>query len=67
MKLLEIIQDSTSLDNFIRIKRTQWNFFLVKPAFIIDPLIKLDIHSIEMGKYTLTFNDLIANDWEIME
>lgn len=63
MKLLELVP---TLKDYTRIKRKKWDFFLVKPHQDFDPLIMLDMVSIQIGKYRLTYEDLLADDWEII-
>lgn len=64
MKLLELIE---GLEDYTRIKRSKWNFFIVRPQCSSDPLIKLNLWSIQIERYMLTFDDLLASDWEILK
>jgi len=63
MKLLELLP---SIQSYTRIKRKDWNYFLVK-SLQIQPLIKIDLFSIQIGEYMLTLEDLEADDWEIVQ
>ena len=64
MKLLEII---TLMDESKRIKRNIWiGIYLVRSISSNEPLIQIDMYSLQMGKYTFTYEDLIADDWEII-
>ncbi len=42
-------------------------FFLIRSEYLFYPLIKLDMFNLQMEKYALTYADLIADDWEIVE
>lgn len=64
MKLLELIP---LLKDYTRIKRSGWEYFFVKPMAGCDSLIKLDLYSIKIYEYKITYNDLLADDWEIMD
>ena len=64
MKLLELVP---LLEDYTRIKRDYWKFFLVRSSYDGSPLIKINLYSIEIGEYILSYNDLIADDWEIMK
>jgi hypothetical protein len=46
-----------------RIKRHGWNFYLVWSADS-EPLVKIDLFSIEIERYMLLYEDLVADDWE---
>jgi len=64
MKLLEIID---KMDYSKRIRRDKWQVvYLVRNIAINQPLVKIDMHSLQMGEYTFTYEDLIADDWEII-
>lgn len=64
MKLHELLP----LKDFTRIKRSNWNDkFLVKSQRDYKPLVELDLFSIQIGFYVLSYDDLIAYDWEIVE
>lgn len=64
MKLLELIP---LLHDYTRIKRNNWDFFLVKPDLDFEALIRIDLYSIQIGEYKLSYQDLLADDWERME
>jgi hypothetical protein len=64
MKLLDLIP---KLKDFTRIKRSGWKNFLVKSEFEFSPLIKCDFFSLQLEEYKLTYEDLMADDWELME
>ena len=64
MKLLELVP---LLKDYTRIKRKDWKYFLLKPIADCDSLIKVDLYSIEIGHYILSYRDLLAEDWEILE
>ena len=64
MKLLELVP---KLEDYTRIRRKGWKSFLIKPSVNCDPLIKLDLLSIQIGRYELSYGDLLADDWEIIE
>lgn len=62
--LLEIIEN---MDHSKRIRRADWpiGIYLVLSLFDNRPLIKLDMHSLQMGEYLFTYEDLVADDWSI--
>lgn len=64
MKLLELLP---VLKDYTRITRTGWNFFLVRSEYTCRPLVKLDAFNLQIGLYSLTYEDLIADDWMIIE
>jgi hypothetical protein len=65
MKLLDLLP---SLDNFHRIKRASWfGVYLVKPLYPHYPLIHIDMDSIQIEKYCLTYDDLMADDWVVVD
>lgn len=64
MKLLELIP---LLKDYTRIKRKDWHYFLVMPMCDDDSLIKLDLCSIQISEYKISYGDLLADDWEVME
>jgi hypothetical protein len=64
MKLLELLP---SLATYTRIKRQSWDFVLIRSEYLDYPLIKLNVFILQMEKYTLTYADLIADDWMIVE
>lgn len=64
MKLLDLIP---SLKNYARIKRKNWNNFIVKSEDNYRPLIKCDFACLILREYALTYDDLMADDWEILE
>jgi len=64
MKLLELVP---LLKDYTRIKREGWKYFLVKPIADCDALIKIDLDSIQIGEYLLSYGDLLADDWEIVK
>lgn len=64
MKLLELLP---SLSTYTRIKRQSWDFVLIRSEYLDYPLIKLNVFILQMEKYTLTYADLIADDWMIVE
>jgi hypothetical protein len=70
MKLLELLPE---LEYFKRIRRIKWSafgicdFYLVKSEYESKGLIKIDIHSMQIGEYMLTIADLTADDWEIIQ
>jgi hypothetical protein len=64
MKLLELIPQ---LKNYALIKRKSWDFFLVKSEYDNRPLVKCDFYMLQLELYSLSYVDLIANDWEIVE
>lgn len=64
MKLLEILPN---LESFTRIKRKEWGFCLVKPGNIDCPFIKLNLYSLEIKYFTLSYEDLLADDWQIVK
>ena len=64
MKLHEILP---TLGKFRRIKRNSKYFYLVRSEFNHCPLVELDLCSLQMGYYSLTYDDLVADDWEIVE
>lgn len=63
MKLLELLPD---LKTYTRIKRKGWIYPLIKPEYNHHPFIRLNILGIELTKYMLTYEDLMADDWEIV-
>ena len=69
MKLLELLP---KIDYFIRIRRRSWekigyDFSLVKSEYANKGLIEIDLHSMQIGEYMLTVDDLFADDWEIVQ
>lgn len=66
MKLLEVLP---KLSIYKRIKRESWRFCVVRAAEgNLYPLVCLDYpHSLQLKEYTPTYEDLIANDWEVIE
>ncbi len=64
MKLLELVP---LLKDYTRIKRSNWTVFLVKPSADCDALIKINLLSIQIGEYKITYGDLLADDWEIVQ
>ena len=64
MKLLELIP---LLKDYTRIKRKDWQYFLVKPMPDCHALIKLNLYSIEISEWMPSYDDLLADDWEIIE
>lgn len=64
MKLLELVP---LLKDYTRIKRKSWDWFLVKPYMTSEALIKINLYSIQIGEYVLSYEDLLAEDWEILE
>lgn len=64
MKLLEIIPD---LKDYVRIKRPGWDFVLVKSEYPDRALMKINAYMLQIEEYKLTYNDLVANDWEIVK
>jgi len=63
MKLFELIPN---LKHFTIIKREDWDYFLVKSLHNNSPLIKLDMNLLQIEKYALTYEDLIADDWMVI-
>jgi hypothetical protein len=65
MKLLELIEQ---IGNAHRIHRSEWKNakYLVKNLYHNAPMVEIDLHSIQIGLYTFTFEDLTAPDWEIV-
>lgn len=64
MRLLELLP---SLATYTRIKRQSWDFVLIRSEFIDYPLIKLNMSHLQIEKYALTYSDLMADDWMIVE
>jgi hypothetical protein len=64
MKLLELIP---KLKHFTRIKRKGWKNFLVRSIFTDRSLIECNFDSLQLKEYLFTYEDLIAEDWEIYE
>jgi hypothetical protein len=64
MKLLELVD---GLGEYTRIKRQNWNFFLVRPVVGHEALVKINLYNMRICHYMLTHDDLAADDWEIME
>ncbi len=64
MKLLEL---TPKLKDYTRIKRKDWEDFLVKSEYEDRPLIICNFDSLQISEYSLTYEDLIADDWEILE
>lgn len=63
MKLLELLPN---IELYKRIKRESWNYCLIKSEYTSYPLIKIDMCHLQIEKYALTYDDLIADDWEIV-
>lgn len=64
MKLLELLPN---LKSPMRLKRKNWSPFLIVPPCNSDPFLLIDLYSIQIDKYCLTYADLLADDWEIMQ
>lgn len=64
MKLLELLP---TLESYTRIKRSTWYYFLVRSEIVYRGLIKCDFSSLQLHEYTLSYDDLMADDWEIVE
>lgn len=64
MKLLELLP---SIREYVRIKRANWNYCLIRSEFYDSPLIKLDVFHLQIEEYKLSYADLIADDWMIVE
>ena len=63
-KLLDLIP---ILKDYTRIKRSSWDFFLVKSEFAERGLILCNFESLQLHEYMFTYEDLVADDWEIHE
>lgn len=64
MKLLEALPN---LLIYIRIRRKDWEFYLIRSEYYRKGLIKIDLESMQLCEYMLTIDDLLADDWEIVQ
>ncbi len=62
MKLLELLP---SMKDYQRIYRPDMGFVIIRSLFENNHLVELDYCSLQLRVYTPTYEDLIADDWEI--
>lgn len=49
------------------IRRKNWKYFLVRPVQKFHAPVRIDMDMLEIGEYKLAYDDLVADDWEIVE
>lgn len=65
MKLLELLPQ---IKEYGRVKREFWkNKFLIRSCDDFESLFMCNLNSLIITRELLTFADLIADDWEIIE
>ena len=65
MNLLELLPQ---LEEYGRVKRKHWHDrFILKPIDGTEPMINCNMECLIMDRFLITFNDLIAEDWEIIK
>lgn len=66
MRLLELLP---KMSEFGRMKRASWKqrYIVRKPESVHQPLILCDFGSMEIEEYLFTFDDLLSNEWEMVE
>jgi hypothetical protein len=65
MTLFELLQ---VIDNSQRIRRSVWNTeitYLIKGVYFDEPMVKVNMHKLEMTPYMFTVADLVSEDWEL--
>jgi len=65
MKLLELLPD---LRVYGRVKRVNWSdYYLVRKVDENSPLVFCDLRHWVLKEFTPTFEELIAEDWELIK
>jgi hypothetical protein len=65
---MKFIDTLSALSEFKRIKRYAWqNRFIIRSMVENETLIHCDFQSLIMDRFKITFEDLIADDWEILK
>jgi hypothetical protein len=64
MKFHEVLEKMTECT---MIRRKNWRGYLIRHSSTHYPFLEVDLFREQLTKYIFSYNDLMADDWEIID